>query len=190
MLELDKDLVCLGESESELQEMNFEADRRFSQLHSVIRNKGGDIYALEGDYKYHVEEDLRYHTGRSYVDIRGVSVGGGNVYVELTGSPITKFRLLVHEYAHDLLKHVDRLDPITEELRIKQEVQSDMTAFCVCAEFGIDFSLTTFSTPLYLLSHGATPKTIAENSEIFIETSQRIITEINQFEFDSKSKLV
>ncbi len=152
---IENDLVFLGEEESEIQEMNAEADLLYSKLYDVIEEAGGWVYRLKGEGE-----------GQGY------SYGDGLMSVDPTLSPVQRFRVLVHERAHDLLQHAKK--PTRDQPL--EETQADFIASVVCGNYGMDVSEDSAH---YVVGYKGTLKLVRENRDLILNTAVQIINEID-----------
>ena len=97
----------------------------------------------------------------------GLSLGGC-IKVAYQEAPAEEFRVLVHEFAHELLnKTAER------EAHTVRETEADAVAYVVCRHFGV-----TCDTADYLLLHDSNPKLLLERLERVRQTANHIITTI------------
>jgi antirestriction protein ArdC len=94
----------------------------------------------------------------------GISLGGRITMIHQERAE--QFRVLAHEFAHELLHKTAEREPHTV-----RETEADAVAYVVCRHYGV-----TCDTADYLLLHDSNPKLLLERLETIRQTANRIIT--------------
>ena len=150
---LEQDLEYLGSDESLLQEDYSLAWDLYSRLIRVMYDED-DILVYEDDLKGEALGLSKYEL----------------VAIERTLDPVSKFSVLVHEYAHELLhwspEEGARLDHTT------RETHAPMVSFFVTSAFGFG---NTNATAQYVALHGNSEGTITTDLQLIVDTSVKIL---------------
>lgn len=136
-----------------------------------------------------IEEDRAgiYMKLKTSVEKRGISVEektlqfgvmgvsyGGRVEIDESLGAKNKALVLIHEIAHELLKHSEAEGRLLS--RGFKECQAEATAYIVAAHFGENSELSRD----YLLNWGNTEKELKENLSAVIKASQEIINMLTE----------
>ncbi|TES50321.1 LtrC-like protein [Halalkalibacterium halodurans] len=119
------------------------------------------------------------HTGEKYggyYDKRNHEI---IINTETAKSPMQKFRVLIHEYAHAQLHHID--SELKDLERGHKEAQADSCAYIVNKYFGLD---TEESTVGYIASWAKDLRIAKKAISEVQEVSMTIIDEINEAQMD------
>lgn len=143
------------------------------ELPQVVR-ASGDVHECLPALEHIVREsgiDLEYVTWIWHSRTALGTSLGGRILVRSELAPADTFRVLVHEFAHELLHW--KADH-AEESKTVVETEADAIAFVVCRHFGIECD-----TADYLALQASSPKVLLERLELIRQTAAEIIDAVD-----------
>lgn len=139
------------------------------RMEALIKSKG---IALEyRDLSNFEPKSLKRREGApELVSITGWS-GNREIFVDSQKPPLDRFRTLVHEYAHQSLRHGYQPDLSYEQV----ELEAEAVALSVCEHFGIETETNSYA---YVASNGGTMEMLIKASDRIMEVVSEVINYI------------